>query len=179
MKFASSNGHTNSRTTRGFTLIELLVVISIIGLLSSVVLAALGSARAKARDADRIQTIHQIQVGLEVYRSTYGKYPVTSGYSGGDVSILGNALGSLIGQDYTSTIAALFTPYTTPHGNKMEIQYFSTGSGDGYNLIFAGETGISQNNGCWNTSGLVTIAGFDWTYCMGMNDTAVTNPSGY
>jgi len=37
------------KTSKGFTLIELLVVISIIGLLSSVVLASFGGAREKAR----------------------------------------------------------------------------------------------------------------------------------
>lgn len=52
---------------RGFTLIELLVVIAIIGILSSVVLASLNTARAKSRDARRIADIKQIQTALELY----------------------------------------------------------------------------------------------------------------
>lgn len=51
---------------RGFTLIELLVVIAIIGILSSVVLASLNSARAKGRDARRISDLKQIQLALEL-----------------------------------------------------------------------------------------------------------------
>ena len=64
---------------KGFTLIELLVVISIIGLLSSVVLASLNTARAKSRDARRISDIRQIRNALELYKDSTGYYPTTLG----------------------------------------------------------------------------------------------------
>ena len=62
-------------TKRGFTLIELLVVIAIIGILSSVVLASLNSARKKGRDARRIADIKQVQLALELYYDANGTYP--------------------------------------------------------------------------------------------------------
>lgn len=64
-----------TRNQRGFTLIELLVVIAIIGILSSVVLASLNSARTKARDARRVADIKQIQVALELYFDANSEYP--------------------------------------------------------------------------------------------------------
>lgn len=60
---------------RGFTLLELLVVIAIIGLLSSVVLTSVNSARVKSRDTVRLQHVRQIQNALELYRSKYDIYP--------------------------------------------------------------------------------------------------------
>lgn len=62
---------------KGFTLIELLVVISIIGILSSVVIASLNTARQKARDSNRITDVKQLQLALELYYdSNSSAYPV-------------------------------------------------------------------------------------------------------
>jgi prepilin-type N-terminal cleavage/methylation domain-containing protein len=63
------------KNNKGFTLIELLVVVAIIGLLSSVVLASLNSARAKGRDARRKMDIEQMRNALVLYFDANGKYP--------------------------------------------------------------------------------------------------------
>jgi len=64
--------------SEGFTLIELLVVIAIIGLLSSIVLVSLNSARGKARDAKRVSDLKQISLALELYYHDNGTYPIGS-----------------------------------------------------------------------------------------------------
>jgi len=60
---------------RGFTLIELLVAISIIGILSSFLLANFVGVRQRARDGVRKSDLRQIQAALELYRSDQATYP--------------------------------------------------------------------------------------------------------
>ncbi len=66
---------------KGFTLIELLVVIAIIGLLASVVLLSLNSARAKSRDAKRLADMRQLASALELYYNDNSGYPAAAGGS--------------------------------------------------------------------------------------------------
>lgn len=65
-------------TRKGFTLIELLVVIAIIGILSSVVIASMNSARQKSRDARRISDVGQIKTALELFYDSNQAYPTTT-----------------------------------------------------------------------------------------------------
>ncbi len=71
---------------QGFTLIELLVVIAIIGVLSSIVLASLNTAREKARDAKRVADFKTIDLALELYFDKYGRYPTSPAIGGGTES---------------------------------------------------------------------------------------------
>ncbi len=78
----------------GFTLIELMVVVTIIGLLSSSVLAATSSARFSARDASQVNEIKQIQNALELYKARNGTYPCYSNGGGGCVEVPINLAGA-------------------------------------------------------------------------------------
>jgi len=101
---------------KGFTLIELLVVIAIIGILSSVVLASLNSARQKGRDGRRIADLKQLQLALELSYDANGTYP----------SALSEA--NLVTPGYISVVPV------DPSGGTAAYGYVQTGSGSGYVL---------------------------------------------
>lgn len=82
--------------SRGFTLIELLVVIAIIGILSSVVLAALSGARESARDTKRVQDFRQLRTSIQMHLTSEGEYP---GVGDSDHQISEDCTGTNLYQD--------------------------------------------------------------------------------
>lgn len=63
---------------KGFTLIELLVVIAIIGMMSSIVLASLNSARAKASDATIKADLVNLRAQAGLYYDNNNSYGTAS-----------------------------------------------------------------------------------------------------
>jgi prepilin-type N-terminal cleavage/methylation domain-containing protein len=88
-----------SKSNRGFTLIELLVVVAIIGILSSIVLVSLNSARSKGRDASAKGSLSSMRATAEIFFDTYSFYGPT-----GSAGQIGDADNLLAGLSPTDTL---------------------------------------------------------------------------
>ncbi len=149
----------NIKSQKGFTLIELLVVIAIIGILSSVVLASLNTARAKARDAKRKAEIHNIIIALSLYYSNHGDYTNVS-YGGACGTALNGADSVSVGLNADGIMKTM--PTVPSNSGSCGDAYYagSWNSGQAIAILTHLE---NVDSGC--------IASFDWyktgSYCNG------------
>lgn len=153
---------------RAFTLVELLIVIAIIGLLATLSVIALQSARAKARDAKRVADVRQISTALEMFLNDYGRYPTDQEW----------ALGSLTSPDgsatYLSTIpSAPNPPDGTCDSGTNQFSYTQDNNGESYTITFctgANIAALSAGNLCANPGGISACSGGGCTLdCTGKN----------
>lgn len=149
-----------NKNEKGFTLIELLVVIAIIGLLASVVLLALNSARAKSRDAKRLADVRQIASALELYFNDNNAYPT------GTNGVLGNLSAVGLSPKYIGLIPAAPTP------------------ADSNSSQTCASTALKGSNNYWYESTATTGASYTLTFCLGdttggyASGTRILSPAG-
>ena len=96
--------------TRAFTLIELLVVVSIIALLVSILLPALGRAREAAKSVACMSNLKQMGYGIMYYAEDYNNYMPRSWDSGN-------------GDPSTNNFMARISKYVGAEDNRVDMFY--------------------------------------------------------
>jgi len=144
---------------KGFTLIELLVVIAIIGLLSTLAVVSLNSARSKARDARRTSDIRQLQTALEMYFNEDGAYPATPTPDNLGEATAANTdplILTSVGFEETATGTIYMNQVPSdPQTSTYHYVYAQTGTGTGYTIAFT----LENENDTWGGDVCTATAG--------------------
>ena len=135
---------TRSIKKRHFSLIELLVVITIIGILSAIILPAIGSSKEAADRTKAASQIKDIRMAVELYYSDYQTLPSTSNpwgalkasgnprqkdyYTGSQTTSTGDQISIAIDDNYDNqmsvsghgTVSGSVAVWTTVHGKDIK-----------------------------------------------------------
>ena len=160
--------------TAGFTLIELLVVISIIGLLSSIVLASFKSAHETAQNTKVLADVHEVQLALQVYFNDHGGYPAcATGSTSCCIGTLNGGTCSYLNSDNSiSVITGLISPTFAiskdiSNNNLASGVYFNTSSLS-QNLLYTCKNTVTINKLPLCQAGSASL-----TYVLGKTQTSV------
>lgn len=136
-----------SNSKKGFTLIELLVVVAIIGILASVVLASLNSARSKSKDAAIKEAAHQLSNLMALNYDDYGSYcQLQYGWttaSGGTCSSIFSGNYASKGREICQNIFDNASDIWSPTGYYRIYSNTSVGCANNYSFM------IALNNSKW------------------------------
>ncbi|MCL4400330.1 type II secretion system GspH family protein [Patescibacteria group bacterium] len=131
----------NKRSLKsGFTLIEMLVVIAMIGLLSAVLLVALGPSRKKAQDTRIISDLNQVRNLMEVnYNPSTGSY--SSPYGSLNYTNLQNDIANNGGSLQASTTVSSYVYYSRLSSSPSS--YYCVDS-NGFSAIMTSTPAVSK-----------------------------------
>ena len=138
----------------------MLVVIAIIGLISSVVLVSMQGARAKARDARRMQDLSQIRTALELYYNENEYYPKIPRWATSEPTVYDGGAGWATLQSALSKFMPKIPGDPNPAGsggpwtdNNFHYAYGASSNGQIYDLVAQLENKSDQNTcqyKCWH-----------------------------